>query len=333
MFGAKKECDWVGCKKQIDAYGPMYCRRHQDARISEMWSEQVDQATFLQRWKDSGADQVWMQATSWLITRAGWEKKLGDRSISAEDREWLEVAVRTFTPVFELSEEIKRSDQDIERTLALGQQMDLVVEALKAAKAARDAGGDSSTSDAGAGRTAAVSNPLRRTSNESGGSPSWAALEPDQATQNSRHLVIRYLEANRRRDYDAIIAMVGTHDGALMAGLIKCAGAVIPVFRETVADDQEYLEVLDEFTRDEIGLEDFIRGTAVQILNSQGGVDAPGRWTGPETVQMTADMVRDVNFAMAVTLNGLINITASMNDADEEESFRRFVDLIRDEAA
>lgn len=161
----------------------------------------------------------------------------------------------------------------------------------------------------------------------------WARLEPNDVARKTVGLVVQYLEACRRGDYTTMFELPGIHVGALMAGLVRCAAAIVPVFRETVEDDDAYLEVMDGFALSEDGSDTLVRASVVQMLNSQGGVEAPERWTGPGTVEMSAAMVEEVAFGMAVTLNALINLTADLNEHDKDQAFRSFIGLLQNEAA
>lgn len=153
----------------------------------------------------------------------------------------------------------------------------------------------------------------------------------DHVADSPLRLVIRYLEAFRRHDYEAMMTMVGRHEGALMGGLLKCAEPIVSTFREVVGDDF-YLECMDRLAHAEDGSEDVIRRTALQFVNSQGGLDVGGRWTRPGTVDMTAEMVRHTNFAMAAILTTLIDMTAEVTEHDSDEALRHFLQLVGREA-
>ena len=327
MFGPKKQCDWPGCTRRIDAYGPMYCRRHEDEQFNQIWNEQVEQVAFRREWKESGAEQVWLEATIWLKQRDSLEKLLAAPDTNTETRDACREQLVALAPVFALSEEIKKADNDIPLTLVLGQRLAGVHDGLEAANRAKAAAVTQVTPPIGI--------PLKPSSRpespveESG---NWANLEFDDAARKSLGLVIRYLEACRRGDVDGMRAMSGTHDGALMATLLKCADAIVPVFREALADDDVYLGMMDQFAGSEDGSGRLMQRVAVAMLNSRGGLEVGKRWT-PDNVEMSAKMVVDVNFMMAAILNELINLTASRSGRDKEQAFRHFISLLQNEAA
>jgi hypothetical protein len=199
---------------------------------------------------------------------------------------------------------------------------------------AEGAGGDSLEGPA-AGERDTPTGPTRSSgpiTPDAEGAQTWARLEMDEAARQSVGLVVDYLEACRRADYTAMLELPGAHIGALMAWLLRCAGAIVPVFREAADDDDAYLEVMDRFALSEDGSDALVRAAVVQMLNSQGGPEASGRWTSGR-VNMSAAMVEEVTFGMAVTLNALINLTADLNDHDEDQAFRSFISLLQNEAA
>lgn len=320
MFGPKKECAWTGCGRRIDYYGGRYCRRHENEHLNEILTREMNRAAYQAAWGESGASKVWLQASVWLSYRDGWEKKLAAPDTDAAGRQALVEALARFAPVFAIAEEIKSADDSIEMTLLLGQTLQGLLDGLAA--------GQNHRSDGDHGMLPAAED--RSPAEE----PSWTKLPRSEASRKAAQLCIEYFEACRRGDIRGMVAMSGAHDGALMAVLLQCATAVVPVYRESVGDDV-YLEAMDGFaTPDNQRPGDLSAAMAVQMLNAQGGIPADNRWTGSaQPTVLTAEMVARINFFMAIILVELINLTAEESGRDEDEAFRHFISLLKAQAA
>jgi hypothetical protein len=294
-----KRCAAPGCRRRVERFGiyrewrrdSEYCEAHNWQQAEERVAENLERQNLR-----SLAYSVWMPAYAWMGVMAAYQQKVEARlhepGMSSEDRVACEEWLRTHRPATAIAERIVRAYKE--------EDFELVV--------------------------ALAENPayeLVRSPQNDGMSTNPVA--------NPHELVIRYLKAFRRRDYEEMFSMVDGHDGALMGGLLTCAEPVVSTFREVVGDDF-YLKCMDRAAHAKDGSKDIIRGITVHFVNSRGGLDVGRRWTGPDNVSLTAEMVRDANSAIAALLSTLIDMTAKVTERDSDEAFGHFLQLVEQEA-